>query len=73
MHAQYAKFIDRFVPPKGEKVLHLGRRIDDRRNYFDENYIHSPGERRNLEASRRMPEERRMQWIRMSQWRSRHV
>jgi hypothetical protein len=80
MQAYYAKFVDRFIPPQGEKLFRLGRRLgrerrlmDDRRAHIDEDLIESPDERRNTGESRRVKDERRVLWVRMSRWRSRHV
>ena len=80
MKEYFTKLVDRFIPPQGEKLLRLGRRLgrdrrlmDDRRMHFNEDFTESPGERRDTIESRRVKDERRMQWVRMSQWRSRHV
>ena len=80
MQGYYEKFVDRLVPPKLEKTLHLGRRseeerrhMDERRGFADENNVHSQDDRRNTEESRRSLTERRRRWFRMGQYRSRHV
>ena len=80
MQGYYEKFVDRLVPPKLEKTLHLGRRseeerrhMDERRGFADENNVHSQDDRRNTEESRRSLIERRRRWFRMGQYRSRHV
>jgi hypothetical protein len=80
MQAYYEKFVDRLIPQKVEKRLHLGRRsdedrrlMDDRRTYVDEGYLDSKSERRNSESNRRSLIERRQRWFRTSQYRSRHV
>jgi len=80
MQGYYEKFVDRLVPPKLEKTLHLGRRseeerrhLDERRGFAGENNFNIQDERRSREESRRGLTERRQRWFRMSQYRSRHV
>jgi len=80
MQAYYEKFVDRLIPQRMEKLLHLGRRseddrrrMDDRRTYADGAYRENESERRASGGSRRSLIERRQRWYRTSQYRSRHL
>jgi len=80
MKSYYSKFVDKFFSGIDERTLHLGKRsgddrrlMDDRRLYFDENFLQHPEDRRLSGNGRRLTEERRKRWVRMSQWRSRHA
>ena len=82
MLSNYARLVDRLIPPKVEKIFRLGRRYtgdrrlqdEDRRNNAEENFRYSQSERRDSHSTRRSTrvDDRRRRWFRINAFQSRH-